>query len=61
MVWMADNGYNNILIKKKTNTAGRGDVEKQASTVKNYGGNTVADPCCLCSDSKFASSKHGTH
>ena len=62
MVWMSENGYDNILIKKKKkNTAGRGDVEKQTSTVKSYGGNTIADPCCLCGDSKFVSMKHGTH
>jgi transposase len=65
MVWMAENGYDNInkkkSKKKKSNTAGRGDVEKQTSTVKGYGGNTITDPCCLCSDSKFASMKHETH
>ena len=62
MVWMADNGYENILLKnKKKNTAGRGDVEKQTSTVKGYSGNTIADPCCLCGDSKFVSMKHETH
>ena len=38
MVWMADNGYDNILQtkKKKKNTAGCGDVEKHTSTVKGY-------------------------
>lgn len=65
MVWMADNGYENVnkkTKKKKPNTAGRGDVEKQTSTVKVYGGNTIADPCCAyCGDSKFVSVKHETH
>ena len=63
MVWMADNGYDNILLKKKkkTNTAGRGDVEKQTSTVKGYDGNIIAEPCCLCGDSKSVSMKHETH
>lgn len=62
MVWMADNGYDNILLKKKKqNTAGRGDVEMQASTVKGYGGDTITDPCCLCGDSKFVSMKHETN
>jgi len=64
MVWMADNGYDNILLnkKKKKNTAGRGDVEKQTSTVKSYDGNIIADPCCAyCSDSKFVSMKHETN
>ena len=64
MVWMADNGYENInkkSKKKKSNTAGRGDVEKQASTVKGYGGDIIAEPCCLCGDSKFVSMKHETN
>ena len=62
MVWMADNGYDNILLKKKKqNTAGRGDVEKQTSTVKSYDGNTIAESCCLCGDSKFVSVKHETN
>ena len=65
MVWMDDNGYENVnnkkSKKKKQNTAGRGDVEKQASTVKCYDGNIIADPCCLSGDSKFASVKHETH
>ena len=62
MVWMSENGYDNILIKKKKkNTAGRGDVEKQTSTVKGYDGNIIAEPCCLCSDSKSVSMKHETH
>jgi len=63
MVWMADNGYDNILLnkKKKKNTAGRGDVEKQTSTVKSYDGDIIADPCCLCGDSKPVSRKHETH
>jgi len=64
MVWMAENGYENVnkkSKKKKSNTAGRGDVEKQTSTVKSYGGNTIADPCCLCGDSKFVSMKHETN
>jgi len=64
MVWMADNGYENInkKSKKKKNTAGRGDVEIQTSTVKDYGGDIIADPCCAyCSDSKFVSMKHETH
>ena len=62
MVWMADNGYDNILLKKKKqNTAGRGDVEKQTSTVKSYDGNIIAEPCCLCGDSKSVSMKHETH
>lgn len=60
MVWMADNGYDNILIKKK-NTVGRGEAEKQTSTAKSYGGNTIVEPCCLISDSKFASMKHETY
>lgn len=47
--------------KKKQNTAGRGDVEKQASTVKSYGVATIDDPCCLSGDSKFVSMKHETH
>jgi len=54
--------YNILLKKKKQNTAGRGDVEIQASTAKSYGENTIADPCCAyCSDSKFVSVKHETH
>ena len=63
MVWMADNGYDNILQtkKKKKNTVGRGNVEKQTSTVKGYDGNIIAEPCCLCGDSKFVSVKHETH
>ena len=64
MVWMAENGYENVnkkSKKKKSNTAGRGDVEKQTSTVKSYDGNTIADPCCLCGDSKFVSMKHETN
>jgi hypothetical protein len=65
MVWMADNGYDNILQtkrKKKANTAERGDVEKQTSTVKSYSGDTIADPCCAyCSDSKPVSMKHETN
>lgn len=64
MVWMAENGYENVnkkFKKKKSNTAGRGDVEKQTSTVKSYDGNTIADPCCLCGDSKFVSMKHETN
>ena len=47
--------------KKKQNTAERGDVEIQASTVKGYGSNTIADPCCLGGNSKFVSVKHEIH
>ncbi len=47
--------------KKKKDTVGRGDVEKQTSTVKGYGGNTIAEPCCAIGDSKFASMKHETN
>lgn len=62
IVWMADNGYDNILLKKKKqNTAGRGDVEKQTSTVKSYDGDIIADPCCLYGDSKPVSMKHETN
>ena len=62
MVWMAENGYDNILLKKKKkDTVERGDVEKQTSTVKSYNGNIIAEPCCLCGDSKFVSMKHETH
>ena len=65
MIWMAENGYDNInkkkSKKKKQNPVGRGDVEKQTSTVKSYGGNTIAEPCCASGDSKFASMKHETH
>jgi transposase len=66
MVWMAENGYDNILLKKKKqNTAGRGDVEKQTSTVKGYNGNIIAEPCCSSGDSKFVrqfvSVKHETN
>ena len=64
MVWMADNGYENVnkkSKKKKSNTAGRGDVEKQTSTVKCYDGNTIAEPCCASGDSKFVSMKHETN
>lgn len=63
MVWMADNGYDNILLKKKKkpNTVERGDVEKQTSTVKSYSGNTIAEPCCASGDSKPVSMKHETH
>ena len=59
---MADNGYDNLLRKKKKkDTVGRGDVEKQTSTAKSYDGNTIAEPCCESGDSKFASMKHETH
>lgn len=64
MVWMADNGYENVnkkSKKKKSNTAERGDVERQTSTVKSYGGNTIAGQSCSVSDSKFVSMKHKTH
>ena len=62
MVWMSENGYDNILLrKKKKDTVGRGDVEKQTTTVKGYDGNIIAEPCCLCSDSKSVSMKHETH
>ena len=63
MVWMADNGYENVNKKsrKKKDTAVRGDVEKHTSTVKSYDGNTIAEPCCLCGDSKFVSLKHETN
>ena len=63
MVWMADNGYDNILQtkKKKKNTAGRGDVEKQTSTVKGYDVAIIAEPCCASGDSKSVSLKHETN